>query len=184
MTGTIVALALSLLAAAPPVRESTPVVEVVAPPQRDASRPTTRVGVLPLVIAADAAPEVGDARQRLSAEVRDTLAETSYEVVSLSTEQTGDAESPYCKDAVCWQQLATQHDVTHFLVLIVHFTDPDYRIEAKLVDGRSGSDAGALETTCDLCGISELEARVRDVAATMRREIEATMLLPPTLVVT
>lgn len=177
---TVIALALALAGGAPTAALQGAHGGAAVPQEQG----STRVGVLPLVIASDAAPEVGDARERLSAQVHETLSATTYESVLLHAEQAGDAASPYCADAVCWQQLSSQYDVTHFLVVVVHFSDPDYRINARLVDGRSGLDVGAQQTTCDLCGVAELEERVRDVAATMRRDVEATLVLPPVLYVT
>lgn len=144
----------------------------------------TRVGVLPLVIESDAAPEVGDARERLSQEVQRTFDDSRYETLLLDADEAGDAAKPYCGDSVCWQQLATQYDVTHFLVMVVRFEEPDYQVDARLIDGRTGEDAGAQTMTCDLCGLAELGSRVSDVAATMRREVEATLVPPPTLIVT
>ena len=143
----------------------------------------TRLGVLPLVVAGDVATEIGDAQERLSSEVHDTLTDARYESVLLEASDAGSADSPYCADAVCWQQLANEHDVTHFLVMVVRFEDPDYVIEAQLVDGRNGADAGTQSKTCDLCGLTEVRRQVRDVASTMRREVEATLVLPPTLFV-
>jgi len=142
------------------------------------------VGVLPLVVAGDAAPEVGNARERLGIAVNEALAHASYDTVLLNADQAGDSERPYCADPVCWQRLASEHEVTHFLVVVVHFTDPDYRIQARLVDGRNGEPAGSRELSCDLCGLTELAERVRDVAATIRREVEATMVPAPTLAIT
>ena len=143
----------------------------------------TRVGVLPLVIAGGVSPEIGDSRERLSSEVHQTLTDARYDTVLLAADDAGNAETPYCGDAVCWQRFAREHDVTHFLVMVVRFEDPDYIVDARLVDGRNGRDAGSQSKTCDLCGLTEVRRQVRDVASTMRREVEATLVLPPSLFV-
>ena len=156
-------------------------------PEPNASAPIsqsgTRVGVLPLVIAGGVSPEIGDSRERLSAEVHETLTDARYDTVLLAADDAGNAETPYCGDAVCWQRFAREHDVTHFLVMVVRFDDPDYVIDARLVDGRVGTDAGTQSKTCDLCGLTEVRQQVRDVASAMRREVEATLVLPPSLFV-
>jgi hypothetical protein len=142
-----------------------------------------RVGVLPLVIVGDTAPEIGDARDRLSTSVYEAFSHTSYDAVLLEADVAGDAENPYCADAVCWQMFADEHGVTHFLVVVVVFDEPDYRIEARLVDGRTGESVGTRTDACDLCGITELGERVQDVSASMRRDVEATLVLPPKLII-
>ena len=147
------------------------------------AEPKVRVGVLPLVIAGEVAPEVGDARDRLSMQVFEALADPRLSAVSLDSAAAGDGAAPYCSDAVCWQTLAGQHDVSHFVVVVVHHTDPDYDVEARLVDGRTGAQVGSVADTCDLCGITELGDLVGDVAAKLRRELESTLVPAPVLVV-
>jgi TolB-like protein len=160
-----------------------------AAPRKKADAPTekadapVRVGVLPLVIAGEVAPEVGDARDRLSQEVLSALADPRLEAVSLHSAETGDAATPYCSDAVCWQALANEHGVSHFAVVVVRHSDPDYDVQARLVDGRTGAEVGSVSDTCDLCGITELGEHVGDVSAKLRRELESTLVPAPVLVV-
>ncbi len=143
-----------------------------------------RIGLLPLVLATDIPVEVDDIDARLTAQVREAFARSDPELVMLSAEQSGDAAAPYCGDAVCWQALATQFGVTHFLVARVTFSDPDYRVMMQLVDGLTGEMTSETDRACDLCGLAELGTQVGDMAATMRREIEAEATEPPRLVVT
>lgn len=152
---------------------------------RDSSRPATRarVGILPLVIAGDESPEIGDALDRLSMRVFEAFSGDNYDAVLLKADAAGDAKNPYCADAVCWQMFADEHRVTHFLVVVVDYRAPDYAIDARLFDGRTGDKVASRDTDCDLCGITEIAERVQDVSAAMRREVEATIVLPPRLVV-
>lgn len=175
--GRITALATALALAWPTASLAAPTAEEGADAVSD------RIGLLPLVIAGDAAPEVGDASDRLSARVVDTFERSSLQAVPLQATHAGDAQAPYCSDAVCWQALAREHDVSRFLVLVVHFDDPDYRIEAFAVDGRTGKRTSSDAQTCDLCGIAELEAKVADVTGAMRRQLEVSVKPPPVLVV-
>jgi hypothetical protein len=155
-----------------------------APAQGEvAERARAKVGVLPLVIVGEAAHEIGDARDRLSASVHEAFSHSSYDAVLLETDDAGDAETPYCATPVCWQMFADEHDVTHFLVVVVNYVEPDYRVDARLIDGRTGESIGVKRDGCDLCGITELAEHVQDVAAAMRREVEATLTLPPRLFV-
>ncbi|MCH9682106.1 MAG: PEGA domain-containing protein [Deltaproteobacteria bacterium] len=144
----------------------------------------TRVGLLPLVIAANVAAEVDDVDARLSAQVRDAFGDATAQLVALPADQTGDARAPYCADKVCWQALAAQFEVSHVLVVSVTFEDPDYRVGIELVDGRTGDVISDSDRACDLCGMAELGTQVGDMAATMRRELEASMVPAPRLVVT
>lgn len=173
-TASTVALAIGM----GPASAAAPRKKAAAPP-----RTSVRVGVLPLVIAGDVAPEIGDARDRLSRRVLDALADPSLSAVNLESTSAGDGASPYCSDAVCWQSLANQHSVSHFVVVVVHHNDPDYAVEARLVDGRTGVDVGTVTDTCDLCGLTELGEHVGDVSAKLHRELQSTLVPPPVLVV-
>lgn len=185
----LIALCVTLSGPSVPKLDDVPEVEEPETPTPESSTPAsipesgTRVGVLPLVIAGGVSPEIGDSRERLSAEVHETLTDARYDTVLLAADDAGSADTPYCGDAVCWQRFAREHDVTHFLVMVVRFEDPDYIIDARLVDGRNGTDAGSQSKTCDLCGLTEVRRQVRDVASAMRREVEATLVLPPSLFV-
>lgn len=174
-----VAAAVSLGLAASPASAAAPR-EKAGAPKADAP---VRVGVLPLVIAGEVAPEVGDARDRLSQQVLSALADPRLEAVSLHSAETGDAATPYCSDAVCWQALAGEHGVSHFAVVVVRHDDPDYDVQARLIDGRTGAEVGSVSDTCDLCGITELGEHVGDVSAKLRRELESTLVPAPVLVV-
>lgn len=170
------------LALAAPVIAAEP-----APSHEEQTRvePRAQVGVLPLVVVGDATHEIGEARAAmLSERVHAAFSHADYDAMLLRADVVGDAEHPYCATPVCWKTFADEYDATHFLVVVVDYTEPDYRIDARLFDGRSGDLIGRREDTCDLCGVAELGERVQDVGAAMRRDVEATLVPPPILSIT
>ena len=138
-----------------------------------------RLGVLPAVVTGTESENV---RPRAHRAVDGALDHAPFERASLDVERPP-AANVYCADAQCWQWLAREHSVSHLLQITIGFHDPDWAIEAILVDGSEGRVLARVERTCDLCGFDELEVVVTDVAAGMRRKLEAAAASLPMLVV-
>ena len=138
-----------------------------------------KLGLLPTLVHGSEAEE---AAERLRTEVSTVLRPADFMVRKLEVPTSGEA-GPYCADALCWQGLAREHEVTHLAQLEVTFEDPDWTLHAIIVDGDSGRVVGEVSSTCDLCGFDELTSAVADAAAGARRQLESSIVPAPVLAV-
>jgi hypothetical protein len=135
--------------------------------------------VLPAVVTGTESENVGPRAHRA---IDGALEHAAFERASLDVERPPGADV-HCADAQCWQWLSREHSASHLLQITIVFHDPDWAIEALLVDGAEGRVLARVERTCDLCGFDELEGVVADVSAGMRRKLEASAASLPMLVV-
>jgi hypothetical protein len=144
------------------------------------SQSAVRLGLLPTVVVGTDAQRV---RERVEDEVDQALEHASFTVDRFDPKAAAAQASSYCTEPVCWQSLAGEREVTHLLQIAVTFSDPDWRIEATVVEGSAGRVVAVIEQTCDLCGFDELSSAVADVTAAARRKLEASVEPAPVLVV-
>ncbi|MFO0632623.1 MAG: PEGA domain-containing protein [Nannocystaceae bacterium] len=87
-----------------------------------------------------------------------------------------------CADAACWRAEAEAAHARRFVRTTITADDRDYEITAALIDAAGGGAVLAEATRrCEICGLDEVADTVDDVAAVLRRRVDAPTSSLPTL---
>jgi hypothetical protein len=124
-----------------------------------------RAGVLPLDVEGQLPPNGGAA---ISAEIDAGLHEAGATVVSTAELSTASgAALSSCRDAACLKDVAGKASVQQLVRVSVKMEESDYVIALELVDGATGQVVHQASETCELCGLTEAQAKARTLAASL-----------------
>jgi hypothetical protein len=116
-------------------------------------------------------------RESISRDIEQGFARGDFSVVSAAQLVELVPAAVHCKDPMCRAKALHGVHADFIVRSVVAVEERDFKMKLEVIDP-TGAVVATAEDTCDLCGAEEAGELAGDLAATLRRKIEALVRAP------